>query len=148
MSNASAQNMICNFEEVYQNGQIQQGFFLLKDKRLRYEYTNYDLYKIFFVNEKIFVIENKNPSKFQELSTEGSIIPIIFDIYKDFPNFKKKYLKNGYKILVEKNNNEFIKRLSIQSSKVNVSIYFIDCVSEEINEKYFRIKPVSDYVRN
>ena len=95
MSNASAQNMICNFEEVYQNGQIQQGFFLLKDKRLRYEYTNYDLYKIFFVNEKIFVIENKNPSKFQELSTEGSIIPIIFDIYKDFPNFKKKYLKNG-----------------------------------------------------
>ena len=42
--------MICNFEEVYKNGQIQQGFFLLKDKELRYEYTNHDLYKIFFLN--------------------------------------------------------------------------------------------------
>ena len=140
--------MICNFEEVYKNGQTQQGFFLLKDKELRYEYTNHDLYKIFFVNEKIFVIENKNLSKFQELNTEGSVIPIIFDIYKDFPNFKKTYHKKGYKILVEKNNNNFIKRLSIQSSRVNVSIYFIDCVSKEINEKYFRIKPVSEYVRN
>ena len=140
--------MICNFEEVYKNGQIQQGFFLLKDKELRYEYTNHDLYKIFFLNEKIFVIENYNSSKFQELNMEGFVISIIFDIYKDFPNFKKKYHKKGYKILVEKNNNNFIKRLSIQSSRVNVSIYFIDCISEEINEKYFRIKPVSEYVRN
>lgn len=140
--------MICNFEEVYKNGQIQQGFFLLKDKELRYEYTNHNLYKIFFLNEKIFVIENQNPSKFQELNTEGSVIPIIFDIYKDFPKFKKKYHKKGYKILVEKNNNNFIKRLSIQSSRVNVSIYFIDCISEEIDEKYFRIKPVLEYVRN
>ena len=121
---------------------------LLKDKELRYEYTNHNLYKIFFLNEKIFVIENQNPSKFQELKSEGSVIPIIFDIYKDFPNFKKNYHKKGYKILVEKNNNNFIKRLSIQSSRVNVSIYFIDCISEEINEKYFRIKPVSEYVRN
>ena len=140
--------MICNFEEVYKNGQTQQGFFLLNDKKLRYEYSNYDLYKIFFLNEKIFVIENKNPSKFQELSTEGSVIPIIFDIYKDFPNFKKNYRKNGYRIIVEKNNNKFIKRLSIQSSRVNVSIYFIDCVLGKINEKYFRIKPLSEYVRN
>ena len=140
--------MICNFEEVYKNGQIQQGFFLLKDKELRYEYTNHNLYKIFFLNEKIFVIENQNPSKFQELKSEGSVIPIIFDIYKDFPNFKKNYHKKGYKILVEKNNNNFIKRLSIQSSRVNVSIYFIDCISEEIDEKYFRIKPVLEYVRN
>ena len=38
--------MSCNFEEVYGNGDTQQGIFLLKNQNLRYEYYDNDLFTI------------------------------------------------------------------------------------------------------
>ena len=50
----------CNFEEVYQNNEVQQGVFLIKGKNLRYQYYDQDLFTIIVKNEKYFLINNRN----------------------------------------------------------------------------------------
>ena len=45
--------LACNFEEVYQNGEIQQGIILIKDDKLRYQYNSKNLYTI-IRNQEIF----------------------------------------------------------------------------------------------
>ena len=46
--NLSANSLYCEFEEVYQNGDYQQGLLLMKDGNLRYEYFDENLYTILF----------------------------------------------------------------------------------------------------
>ena len=50
----------CNFEEVYQNNEIQQGVFLIKGKNLRYQYYNQDLFTI--------IVNNVMNCKFNEIN--------------------------------------------------------------------------------
>ena len=49
----------CNFEEVYKDGQVQKGFFLIKDDSLRYEYTNQNLFIIFKEKENFYAVKKK-----------------------------------------------------------------------------------------
>ena len=51
--NLSANSLYCEFEEVYQNGDFHQGFLLLKDDNLRYEYFDQSLYTILFLNQRL-----------------------------------------------------------------------------------------------
>ena len=45
-----------NFEEVYQSSEVQQGVFLIKDRMLRYQYYNQDLFTIIVKHDKYFLI--------------------------------------------------------------------------------------------
>ena len=54
----NAKNVSCEFEEVYQNGETHQGFFLLNNDQIRYEYYNDNLYTLLYLNEKMYVANN------------------------------------------------------------------------------------------
>ena len=41
-----ANSISCKFEEVYPNGDLQQGSIYIQDSNIRYEYSNLDLYTL------------------------------------------------------------------------------------------------------
>lgn len=146
---ASSKNSIfCNFEEVYQNGEFQQGFFLLKDDNLRYEYYGKNLFTILFLNKNLYVVENSNPLKAQILDDHNSIIPYLIDIYSKYPDIQNSFSVKNYKFRIERNHIGFIKRLIINSPKLNLSIYFNNCEEIEINKKYLNFNPLVKYVQH
>ena len=51
---ANAFSLKCYFEEVHQNGDLNQGIFFLKNDELRYEYFDENLFTILYVNKKNF----------------------------------------------------------------------------------------------
>lgn len=142
----TATEINCNFEEVYENGEIQQGFFLLKNEKLRYEYIDKNLYTLLYANRKLFLIDNQNRKQIQLIENHNKILPTILEIQHDYPNFKNKYKKNDYEIVVEKGNNEFIKRLAIKSDQIKVSIFLMNCNQQSLNPNYFNFNPFFEYV--
>lgn len=138
----------CDFEEVYVNGELQQGILLVKNDKLRYQYFNKDLYTLLYVNQKIFLVNNLDTKKVQYLENQNNILPSILEIFDEYPNFKKKYMKNGYEIKIEKGDGKFIKRLVIKSNKLNLSIFFINCREVSLRDKYFNFNPFYQYVSN
>ena len=54
VSNLYSLELKCTFEEVYSDGSVQNGFFLIKDNKLRYEYNSENLFTIFHNNERFF----------------------------------------------------------------------------------------------
>ena len=143
-----ALSIACQFEEVYKNGEVQQGIFLFNNGELRYEYDELNLYTLVYVNDKLFLINNAERSKAQIIENQNNLVPLIVDIYEDYPNFKTVYKKNQFNINIEKNLDNFIKRISIRSNKINLSIYLINCQSKMIPRKYFNFKPLINYVFN
>ena len=63
----------CNFEEVYQNSEVQQGIFLVKGNMLRYQYYKHDLFTIIAKNDNIFLINNHS-KVVQELNEKQTIL--------------------------------------------------------------------------
>ena len=55
---ANALSIKCHFEEVHQNGDVNQGIFFLKNEELRYEYFDEKLFTILYANKKLFAVEN------------------------------------------------------------------------------------------
>ena len=143
----SASEFQCNFEEVYSNGEIQPGVILIKKDKLRYEYLKEELFTLLFVNNKLFSIENQNRKKAHIIEDHNNLINDIMKIYADFPNIKKSYLKNGKVFDIEISKENFIKRLAIKSNSLNLSIYFFDCSSSNIENKYFNFNPFFEYER-
>ena len=144
-SNSIAKNIYCQFEEVYQNGETQQGQIFLSDEKLRYEYFDEKLFTLLFVNENLFQIENKNPHKVQ-LINNTPIINNLFLIYSKFPDIKKSYKQDDYEILIDKHSSFFIKRLAVKSKRLNLSIHFLECREKIIQKKYFNFNPFIEYV--
>ena len=131
-----AYELTCNFEEVYQNSEIQQGVFLIKDEMMRYQYYNQELFTIIAKNKKYFLI--KNDSKIvQKLDEKTDVFDTLREIVLDFPKLKNIYKKNNLIIKIEKSTDQFIKRVSINSDEVNLSINMINCKFNEIEKKYF-----------
>lgn len=146
LSSQTSQNLICKFEEVYANGQIQNGLMLIMNDKLRYQYHDNKLFTLLFLNNKLFFVENKNIEKYQLIDNSQSIVPDLFEIYKKFPNISKSYNKNGYEINIEKNADKtFAKRIYIKSNRLNLSIHFFDCHPKNIDLKYFNFKPFVKY---
>ncbi len=143
-----ALEITCNFEEAYSNGDIQQGLLLIKKDKLRYEYSDENLYTLLYVNQKVFLINNTNTSQTQLIENHNNLLPSILEIYDDFPNFKEVYIKNNYEIKIEKGSNKFIKRLIVKSKKLNVSVYFINCKEALLEDKLFNFNPFYQYVPN
>lgn len=136
----------CEFEEVYKDKSTQRGFFLLKDKRLRYQYYDEKLFTLVYSNQGLYFAKNTDYQNIEEYESSKTIIPTLFEIYKDFPNIKNNYNLNDYEIIIEKNSeNNFIKRLGVKSMKINLSIYFIDCEFKPINDLFFKVDPLFKY---
>ncbi len=140
-----AKGVDCLFEEVYTSGEIQQGVLLLDEDKLRYEYFDKKLFTILFVNNKLFLINNEDRSQVQIIEDQNNPVPQLIDIYKDFPDIKNNYSFNGNKFLIEKNNNNFVKRIGINSSKLNLSIYFNQCKMTILNSNLFNFNPFIEY---
>lgn len=147
ISSLNAKNVSCEFEEVYQNGDVHQGFFLLKNKQIRYEYYNDNLYTLLYLNDKMYVANNSERNKVQLLHDNNDLISELIYIYSKYPDINSKYKFKNYDIIIEQNKN-FIKRLVIKSSELNLSIYLINCNFNSIKKKYLNFNPILPYVFN
>ena len=56
----------------------------------------------------------------------------------DYPNINNTYDYNNMFIKIEKSKNKFLKRVSIQSDELNLSINIMNCKFNKIDKKYFR----------
>ena len=127
----------CNFEEVYQNSEVQQGVFLIKDKMLRYQYYKHDLFTILAKNND-FLIVNNHSKVVQKLNNKTESLEALLEIISDYPNINNTYDYNKMFIKIEKSKNKFLKRVSIQSDELNLSINIMNCKFNKIDKKYFR----------
>ena len=127
----------CNFEEVYQNGDVQQGVFLLKDKMLRYQYYDQDLFTIITKRDNYFLIKN-NTKTVQKIEKNTEILEVLMEIISDFPDVEDVYKHNDSIIKIENSSEVFIKRVSVKSQEVNLSINVLNCKFNKIEKKYFR----------
>ena len=127
----------CNFEEVYQNSEVQQGVFLIKDKMLRYQYYKHDLFTILAKNND-FLIVNNHSKVVQKLNNKTESLEALLEIISDYPNINNTYSYNDQFIKIEKSKNKFLKRVSIQSDELNLSINIMNCKFNKIDKKYFR----------
>ena len=127
----------CNFEEVYQNSEVQQGVFLIKDKMLRYQYYKHDLFTILAKNND-FLIVNNHSTVVQKLNNKTESLEALLAIISDYPNINNTYSYNDQFIKIEKSKNKFLKRVSIQSDELNLSINIMNCKFNNIDKKYFR----------
>ena len=126
----------CNFEEVYMNGEVQEGILMLKDSSLRYQYIKDNLFTIISKKNNFYLIRNDS-KVVQKLSDNTESLKKFIDLASDYPNIKDTYEDESYFIKVEKSKNNFIKRLSIQSEEVNLSVNIFNCNFNNINKKYF-----------
>ena len=127
----------CDFEEVYQNSDVQQGFFLIKDKMLRYQYYDQDLFTIIIKNNNYFLINNRDKIV-QNLKEKSKLLDQFIEIVSDFPDIKNTYNSDNFIVKIEKSSIKFIKRVSIKSEELNLSINVMNCNFNEIDRKYFR----------
>ena len=128
--------MKCQFEEVYQNGDIQQGIILIKDNDVRYQYNDVDLYTIIVKGENFILIDNKYKN-LQTLNENIDIFKILVDALKNYPNIENQYKNENALVNIERSSSSFIKRISLISKDVNLSLNFMDCVELNINNEYF-----------
>lgn len=127
----------CSFEEVYGNGDVQQGQLFFKDQKLRYEYFDKNLFTIIAKNGNYFLIDQAHNNNVSKINKNTEILEMIMSIASEYPNLKNKYYFNDTIVIVEKSKNNFIKRVSINADAVNVSINLISCKFDDIHDKYF-----------
>ena len=126
----------CQFEEVYQNGDIQQGIMLIKDNNIRYQYNAVELYTIIVKGDNFILIDNKYQN-LQTLDENIDVFKILVDALKNYPNIENQYKNENVLINIERSSGSFIKRISLVSPDVNLSLNFLDCVELNINNEYF-----------
>lgn len=138
--------LACKFEEVYSSGEIQQGLFLVKGEKFRYQYSSKNLYSIIHNQNKFFLIENRDTSVYFVLDKNTDILEIILKIIKDYPNFKSTYFFEDVIVKIELTHNKnMIKRLALLSDDINLSVYVNDCSTKALSNRYFSYSPYFDY---
>lgn len=140
----NAVELKCGFEEVYQDGKTQQGFFLMKKNKIRYQYYDQNLITIFSNSDKIFYVPNNNTSLFYEIQYEQKIIKELFDIFQTFPIKKNQYIEDDLVIKADLGEN-FFRRVSVQSKDTNLSIFFIECKYEKVSDGFFFHSPYLNF---
>ena len=126
----------CQFEEVYQNGDIQQGIILIKDNNIRYQYNAVELYTIIVKGDNFILIDNKYQN-LQTLDENIDVFKILVDALKNYPNIENQFKNENVLINIERSSGSFIKRISLVSPDVNLSLNFLSCVELNINNEYF-----------
>tara|TARA_Y200000002_G_scaffold329415_1_gene293494 strand:- start:21 stop:503 length:483 start_codon:yes stop_codon:yes gene_type:complete len=146
VSSSNALEIKCDFEEVYSDGTVQNGFFLIKNKMLRYQYNNNDLFTLFHKKDQFFLVRNNNLKNIQKLTDNLDVVKELIKISSEYPNIEPEYVKNEMVIKLERQiSNNFYKRISINSEKLNMSIYFNECKSIQINKRYFNHNPYFEF---
>ena len=145
-SKAFSLNIKCNFEEVYLDGSIQQGFFLIKDRKLRYQYYDKNLFTIFHKSEDFFLVKNSQNSNFQKIQNNTEHIKELLNIASQYPNIKNEYKTNNIQINLEPNSENFFKRISIKSVDLNLSIYLQNCNFSTYHNRYFNYSPYFEFI--
>ena len=84
VSSSYALEIKCNFEEVYSDGTTQNGFFLLKNKMLRYQYGNYDLFTLFHKKDQFFLVRNNNLKNVQKLTDNLDVAKELIKHYDHY----------------------------------------------------------------
>ena len=136
-NNSFSVEIKCNFEEVYQDGSIQNGVFLIKEDKIRYEYQDKKLYTLIGSKNNFFIINNLDRKIFQKINRNKDTFDLLIDIYNDSPNYKNFYKSSNTFIKIEKSDKIFIRRISIQSERASLSIYLLDCYQLDIDDKFF-----------
>ena len=146
VSTAFSIEIECKFEEVYSDGSMQQGLFLLKDQKLRYQYFDKNLYTIFKKKDNFYLVQNRNIESFQKIPEERTaLLSQITKIANDYPNIDNYYQSDQIKIKLEKNENNFFKRIAIVSDELSMSIYINNCENKKIEERLFSFFPFYQY---
>ena len=135
--------MACKFEEVYKDGSIQNGFIAVKNKKIRYQYNDDQLFTLFVNEGKIFIVKNNDLSNFQKLKKDISNLEEIFDlIISKNLKFEGKIIKDNLVLNFEKSRlSNFYKRISVNANNMNLSIYFNDCQSTQMHDRFFQHSP-------
>ena len=136
----------CNFEEVYLDGSIQQGFFIIKNKKLRYQYYDKNLFTIFHKSDDFFIVKNSQISNFQKINKNTQHIKELLNIASEYPNIKNEYKNSDIQINLERNSNSFFKRISIKSPNLNMSIYLQNCKFYSYHDRYFNYSPYFEFI--
>ena len=149
ISNLYSLELKCHFEEVYVNGSIQNGFFLIKDQKLRYEYRSNELFTIFHNYDQFFLVKNNDQKIVNNITQNTEIIEELLNLSQKYPNIENEYISDDLIIKIEKSvEGDFIKRILINSPNVKVSIYFNDCQKIQIPNRYFNHNPFLAYKFN
>lgn len=136
----------CKFEEVYSDGSMQQGLFLLKEQRLRYQYFDKNLYTILKKKDNFYLVHNRDLESFQKIPEEQTVLlDKITKIANDYPNIKNYYQSDQIQITLEKSENNFFKRIAIVSDELSMSIYINNCEQKKIEERLFSFFPFYQY---
>ena len=144
--NITALELSCFFEEVHQNGDIEQGVFITKDDKFRYQYFSQNLLTIIHKDKLFFYLQNSDTTKYFKIDKNTSPLEAIVKIVSDFPNIEKEYYFNETSIKVEISKvSKFPKRIIILSENFNMSIYVNECKNKVIDDKYFLFSPFWDY---
>ena len=138
ITNLEALELYCEFEEVYPNSNIQNGFFLFKDQKLRYQYYNENLYTIVSDGKEFFIVNNHDNGVVQKITDKVDHLNAFTMTLEKYPNIEPVHLYDGVIIDLEKNSKNFYKRISIKSDDVNLSIYLNECEFLEIDDAYFK----------
>ena len=136
----------CEFEEVHSNGTVNQGMVLLKKDKLRYEYNNNDLFIIFVQDQETYLFDKKKQIT-KNIKNNIEAIEIIMNLADQYPNIEKDFEEKGVKIKIDTSKvNNFIKRISIDSKRAKLSLFFRNCILDKpINNIFFSFNPVFEY---
>ena len=149
ISNLYSLELKCNFEEVYADGSIQNGFFLIQNQKLRYEYSSERLFTIIYNQDQSFLVRNNDRQIINKITENTEIIEELLNISIKYPDIVKEYISDDLIIKIEKAlEGDFVKRILINSPKIKVSIYFNDCQNIKIQNKYFSHNPFFEYNSN
>ena len=142
-STSNALEFKCSFEEVHANGTINQGIVFFKNEKLRYEYSSPNLFIIFINNDKQFFFDKKN-QQLRPIKQNLELINSIMGLAKLYPNIPTQIKKKKIDIKVELSEiNNFIKRISIDSSRAKLSLYLKNCdLDKPINNIFFNKDPI------
>ena len=136
----------CHFEEVYPDSVTQQGFLLIKNNSLRYQYYDQNLFTIFAHKNRYFYNPNYQTSSFFKIEQNNIIIEKLLELALQYPNIETEYFYDNYYLKIEKAlTNTFIKRMSIKSAGLNVSIYLKNCEADLLNDNLFGHFPYIEY---
>ena len=104
---------------------------------LRYQYYDQDLFTIIIKDNNYFLINNRT-NIVQNLKEKSETLDQLIEIVSDFPNINSIYNSDNMIIKIEKSSSMFIKRVSVKSEELNLSINIMNCNFDKIDKKYFR----------
>lgn len=146
-NNVFSKDINCRFEEVYSNGQTQEGIILVRKNKIRYEYDDEKLFTIFF-NNNWSVLQNNSLNFIANDQLDLSLMEKLKDILKQFPNTQSPIYFEEYFISFDfANNKKFYSNIVIKSNNLNMRIYFYDCKFDPINIIYFNSEPYFKFKR-